>query len=336
MTLESSQPLLSSKHRRDLDIISRYGFFILMLLCMLFASVQPRIGGANGVINGNIIVWYLAVPITYFEAGLICSPKALYSVLCDGYLIAFVMAFMYILMPLLARVASCLLIYVNVNIWLLKGMEIFYCMPPPFNVSFALSRLANADLATSIITTLICHLGGLLISPFLLYFMLGASTPPLVGINLGEIIYSTLVPLSLGIVFRTLIPKLDSYYNGLQTNWIPLGLLLVTAFHWFCDAITADSASLQALDVLLCVLIACLGQMLIAGLCWMLCSQWLSRNVLLAALFTSTNKSVGLGGWVIRGAYHGSSHSTAVNLPMAILPVAQLLLGSLLACWVSP
>jgi len=56
----------------------------------------------------------------------------------------------------------------------------------------------------------------------------------------------------------------------------------------------------------------------------------------LAALFTSTHKSVSLGGWILRGAYHGSAHGPAVNLPLRILPVAQLLLGSLLASWLAP
>ena len=81
---------------------------------------------------------------------------------------------------------------------------------------------------------------------------------------------------------------------------------------------------------------ACVGQLFVSCLCWILCSQWLPRNILLAALFTSTHKSVGLGSWVLRGAYHGSAHGPAVNLPLSILPVAQLLLGSLLAGWLSP
>ncbi|KAK0077938.1 hypothetical protein PV325_003261 [Microctonus aethiopoides] len=306
-----------------------------MLLCMLLASTQPNLGGADGIINGNFIIWYLAVPITYLEAGLICTPTSLYSAITDGYLLAFVMTFMYILMPLLARVSSCLLIYANVNMWLLKGMEVFYCMPPPLNVSIVLSRLTNSDIATSIVTTIISHFCGLIISPILLYFMLGTSTPPLVGININEIICGTLVPLAIGIILQLSISTLNSY-DGIQTKWIPLGLLLITGYHWFCDAITVDSSAIQAVDILLCIMIACLGQLLITGLCWILCSRWLSKSILLAALFTITHKSIGLGGWILRGAYHGSAHGSAVNLPMAILPVAQLLLGSLMACWITP
>lgn len=44
-------------------------------------------------------------------------------------------------------------------------------MPPPFNTSFVLCRLAQADLSTSIVITLISHFGGLFISPILLYFV---------------------------------------------------------------------------------------------------------------------------------------------------------------------
>ena len=44
-------------------------------------------------------------------------------------------------------------------------------MPPPFNTSFVLCRLAQADLSTSIVITLVSHFGGLFISPILLYFV---------------------------------------------------------------------------------------------------------------------------------------------------------------------
>ena len=80
----------------------------------------------------------------------------------------------------------------------------------------------------------------------------------------------------------------------------------------------------------------CVGQILVTGICWILCSRWLPRNVLLASLFTSTHKSVGLGGWLLRGAYHGSEQGPLIRLPLAILPVAQLLLGTLLASFLAP
>jgi len=44
-------------------------------------------------------------------------------------------------------------------------------MPPPFSTGLALCRLAQADLPTSVITTLVSHFGGLFLSPLLLYLM---------------------------------------------------------------------------------------------------------------------------------------------------------------------
>ncbi|XP_033221711.1 sodium/bile acid cotransporter 7-like [Belonocnema kinseyi] len=323
------------KKKNGKELVHRYGFFMLMLLCILFASLSSKFGGAKGKINGNIVIWYFAVPLTYFEAGLSCSPKALYSSLTDGYLLIYLILFMYLLMPLLARISSCILTYVQVNIWLLKGMEVLYCMPPPFSTSLVLSRVAHADLPTSVITTLVSHFVGLFLSPIVLYFMLGASTPPLVGINIKEILYSTLLPLGFGITVQmSFISNSEDFEH--KFRWLSQGLLLLTAYHWFCDAVVIEASSLQAVDVLLCVLIACLGQILITSICWILCSQWLPRNVLLAALFTSTHKSVGLGGWLLRGAYHGSVQGPAISLPLSVLPVAQLLLGTLLASFLAP
>lgn len=44
-------------------------------------------------------------------------------------------------------------------------------MPPPFNTSLVLSRLVQADFPTSVVTTLVCHFSGLLVSPVLLHIM---------------------------------------------------------------------------------------------------------------------------------------------------------------------
>lgn len=152
-------------------------------------------------------------------------------------------------------------------------------MPPPFNTSLVLCRLAQADLSTSIIITLVSHFGGLFISPVLLYFVvnnvflryyryllhssinlycfytqLGASTPPLVGVNIKETIYSTIIPLLIGIAIQVYILKYDFCFK-IKSPWFSQGLLLATAYHWFCDAVSVDASSLQATDILLCVLI---------------------------------------------------------------------------------
>ncbi|KAK2575459.1 hypothetical protein KPH14_011191 [Odynerus spinipes] len=333
MHLYCKQNTLQRKKQNEL--LYRYGFFFSMLLCMLFATVQPYLGGTIDIASGNFIFWYFVVPLTYLEAGLLCTPQSLYMALKNGYLLIFVMVFMYAVMPFLAKIGTWLLVHSNVNIWLLKGMEVLYCMPPPFTSSLALCQLAQADLPTSVVTTLIGHFGGFFVSPILLYFVLGASTPPLVGVNIKEIIFSTLLPLSIGIVlqFSVVSPKA---YSIIGIGRYSQGLLLIIAYYWFSDAVSTDVSSLQAIDILLCILIACIEQLFMCFLYWGLCSRWLPKDILLAALFVSTHKSVGLGGWILRSTYHGSAQGPAVNLPLSVLPVAQLLLGTLLACWIAP
>lgn len=43
-------PKTSIKIRKNSETFYRYGFFLLMLSCMLLASIQPNLGGANGII----------------------------------------------------------------------------------------------------------------------------------------------------------------------------------------------------------------------------------------------------------------------------------------------
>lgn len=81
---------------------------------------------------------------------------------------------------------------------------------------------------------------------------------------------------------------------------------------------------------------ACLNQLLVTWLCWALGSRWLTREVLLSALFTSTQKSVSFGGWLLRGVYRGPINSPMFNLPLVVLPITQIILGSLLASYLAP
>lgn len=67
-------------------------------------------------------------------------------------------------------------------------------------------------------------------------------------------IYSTLVPFGIGNAFQQLFLKLNCK-NHIDVGWISTGLLGITAYNWFCDAISVDSSAVDAIDILSCVLI---------------------------------------------------------------------------------
>lgn len=48
-------------------------------------------------------------------------------------------------------------------------------MPPPFSTGLVLCRITHADLATSVIITLVSYFGGLFLSPLLLYLVVSIS-----------------------------------------------------------------------------------------------------------------------------------------------------------------
>lgn len=77
-----------------------------------------------GTINGNLVMWYFAIPLTYLEAGLCCSATQFMNSFTNCYVLCFTIFFMYILTPLSAKFVTFLLSYFNINIWLLKGMEV--------------------------------------------------------------------------------------------------------------------------------------------------------------------------------------------------------------------
>lgn len=48
MYIESTRINLPLQQRRKTNLFYRYGYVLLMLICMIFASIQPHIGGTNG------------------------------------------------------------------------------------------------------------------------------------------------------------------------------------------------------------------------------------------------------------------------------------------------
>ncbi|XP_014238444.1 sodium/bile acid cotransporter 7-like [Trichogramma pretiosum] len=342
------------------SIFLQYSFFACMNICMLLAFFTSRLGGSKGFVDGNKAIWYFAIPLLYLEAGLLCEPRALLDCLRDGYLLSFLLGFVYGLAPTLCSLGNRLLDALGVNRRLLDGVEVLHCLPPPFSTSLVLGRIARADVPTSVVALLTCRFAGLLISPILLYVTLGATVPPMNEINFRESVLGTLVPLAIGVSLRSILrhgPADSALYKWAKmqedggsskhrTMWLPKGLELFIAYNLFCDAFSIDAASMHPGDILLCVLVACASQMIVTGLCWTLCNGWLkqSQDVLLASVFACTYKSVGYGGWLVRTAFgHGGAAAptadryrvAALDLPLAILTVAQLLLGSLLACWMS-
>ncbi|KAJ8688501.1 hypothetical protein QAD02_024296 [Eretmocerus hayati] len=342
--IELSEPLLvtvtNKKNKRKKSPLGHFGFFICMNLCMVLAFFTSNIGGSKGIVNGSLVIWYFALPLIYLEAGLRCNCKALLAVLRDGFFLIFLLIFVYVLVPSLAKIGTHILDNAGVNRRLLMGIEVLHCLPPPLSTSLVLSRISNGDIAASLVATLVCHFGGIILSPLLLHTMLGTSLPPLNELNLREITYSALVPLAIGLGLRSLyIEKrekvLTSDLRKARVNWIPQALFILIAYNLFCDAFTIDAASMYAVDILLCVLIAFVGQTIIMCICWLFCCVWLSREVTHASVFACTFKSIGFGNWLIRAAFRNTVEVSAFNLPLGILTVAQLLLGSLVASWLA-
>lgn len=114
--------LRSFRYNKKKFLISHhYSISYISLTLTLILYIEKK---NTGIIDGNFVIWYFTVPILYLEAGLSCSHKALFSVLRDGYLISFMMFFIYMLIPALAKIATYCLGNAGVNIRLLNGIEV--------------------------------------------------------------------------------------------------------------------------------------------------------------------------------------------------------------------
>ncbi|XP_074651954.1 sodium/bile acid cotransporter 7-B-like isoform X2 [Tubulanus polymorphus] len=283
-----------------IHIIKKNWFLIGIVLSILLARLYPPFGTKGGFLKPEWTVKYLAVCIIFFNSGLSLKTQDLKKAFFQYRIHIFIQVFTLVLVPVFMYILVSLLENSPIEDLLLKGLQVVSCMPPPVSSAVILTKAIGGNEAAAIFNSALGSFLGILVTPMLLYFVLGSETSVGFTSVFIQLSLTVLIPILVGQFFRKHVRL------WLERNRIPFGeissaMLLLIIYTTFCDTFSMKNnlhhVEIDELSLLIVAFLVVIIQVVL-----LLFTFWLSSQPLLrfqpadtvAILFCSTHKSLTL------------------------------------------
>ncbi|XP_033631625.1 sodium/bile acid cotransporter 7-like isoform X1 [Asterias rubens] len=307
-------------------------FLLAIVFVISLADIAPYIGAKGGPIKPEITVKYLAVSFIFFNSGLSLKTEDLRTALFNVKLHFFIQFFTLAVVPCLVWVLVHFLLMTPVDEWLLKGLQVVGCMPPPVSSAVILTKAVGGNEAGAIFNSAFGSFLGIVVTPVLLLVFMGSSSSVPFSSIFTQLSLTVVVPLVLGQVVRLFIK------GWLERTKPPFGtlgkaVLLLIIYSTFCDtfsntALHIDHYSLCAMIFIVFVLQVCL----ISFTFFISQVQYFgfTPSDTVAIMFCSTHKSLTLGIPMLKIVFAGYEHLSLISIPLLVYHPTQILLGGVL------
>lgn len=311
------------------EYIKRNWLLVALLTCIFLAGIYPKFGSKEGPLHTQYSVKYGAICMIFFISGLTLKTASVFHTFQQYKLHIFIQTFAFILIPVVTQVFVKFLNLFAVNTWILRGLIIVSCMPPPVSSAVILTRTAKGNETASIFNSVLGSFLGIVLTPVLLLFNLGSTTIiPILG-TVIQLTTTVLIPLLLGQIIRNFTNFKEHKF---PLNTIGQAALLFVIYTTFCDTFLVSERGLSAIDILITVLAVVFLQIIFMLLSFFT-SQYFSttfqRADIVSIIFCSTHKSLTLGIPILRIMFQGYSHLSQISLPLLIYHPTQIILGGM-------
>ena len=316
------------------SFLIKHWFFIGVVLVILLAYLDPSLGIKGGPLRPEISVKLVGVSLIFLNSGLSIRTEEFAGALSNYKLHLFIQSYTLVLIPLFANLMSPVLLRLPLDRWIISGLLVVSCLPPPVSSAVILTKAIGGNEAASILNSALGSFLGIFFSPFLIYLSLGlTSSVPFYSI-VQTLALTVLLPLVMGQLLRFvwIENRLDPYKSYL-TNFAS-SILLAIIYTAFCGTFHmghVDSISLYSL--LAIVLIELSLQISLLSLAFFISTKLLTglkRDEVICVLFCSTHKSLTLGIPMLSAMFGDSREGVLYAVPLLVYHPMQILLGGLL------
>lgn len=307
-------------------------FLIGIVVVISLAKVAPFIGAKGGILKPEITVKYVAVSTIFLNSGLSLKTEELKSALSNVRLHVFVQSFTLAFVPGLMSLIVRILQFTSLNEWLLKGLLVVGCMPPPVSSAVILTKAVGGNEAAAIFNSAFGSFLGIFVTPFLLLVFLGSSSGVPFLLIVAQLSMTVVCPLLVGQFLRRYIK------DWMEETKPPFGtisscVLLLIIYTTFCDTFSQKTGDINSTDLLSVIVIIVLLQCCLLALTFSLATMKESTFTpadAVAIMFASTHKSLTLGIPMLKIVFAGYSYLSLISIPLLIYHPVQILLGGLL------
>ncbi|XP_786622.3 sodium/bile acid cotransporter 7-B isoform X2 [Strongylocentrotus purpuratus] len=319
-----------------LEKIKENWFLMGIIVVILAARAEPSIGQKGGPLIPEITVKYLAVSIIFFNSGLSLKTEDLKSALLHVKLHCFVQLFTLTFVPCFVWVLIKFLSATDIDGWLLKGLQVVGCMPPPVSSAVILTKAVGGNEAAAIFNSAFGSFLGIIVTPLLLLVFMGSSSSVPFSSILSQLSMTVVVPVIAGQIVRQFIKE------WLERTKPPFGqmgkgVLLLIIFCTFCDTFSNPSLQINHYSLIAIGVVVLMLQMFLLLLTF-LASQLsffgFSPADTVAIMFCSTHKSLTLGIPMLKIVFAGYDHLSLISIPLLVYHPTQILLGGVLVEYV--
>ncbi|KJE89027.1 solute carrier family 10 [Capsaspora owczarzaki ATCC 30864] len=260
------------------DGLRRNWFLVGLVVVISLARVVPWLGQTGGVLHPEYTVKYLAVMVIFFISGLSLRSEEFSQAIMQFRIHMFVQGFTFILVPSIVMViVHFLFLFTSIDPWLLRGLLVVSCMPPPVSSAVILVKAIGGNEAASIFNSALGSLMGIFITPMLLYALVHVSSAVPFMSAVISLSISVIVPIIVGQFARRFV------WKAIEPLGIPFGdissaMLLLIIFATFCDTFSRQFIVAYG-DIGTVIVMVVLGQLGLLGLVFVLSRMVVPRVV---------------------------------------------------------
>lgn len=315
-----------------IEKIKKNWFMIGLVGVILLSKIAPWIGKKGGILYPEITVKYIAVSIIFFNGGVSLRTEDLKAALFNVKVHVFIQCFTFCIIPACMYFLVNLLYFTSMNTWLLKGILIVGCMPPPVSSAVIITKAIGGNEAAAIFNSALGSFLGIFITPLLLFFIVGVSSNVPVTRIVSTLTITVVIPLVVGQVTRRFIK------DWMQQTKPPFGtigscMLLLIIYTTFCDTFSSDVGTLELKEIFVTGGLIFFIQITLIGVIFSITTRFkfgYTPGDIVALLFCATHKSLTLGMPMLKIIYAGDEHLPLISIPLLFYHPTQILLGGFL------
>ena len=313
-------------------------FFLLgMVVSLTLARLFPSLGNTGGVLRPELFIGKFGVSLVFLVSGLSLElsqlTKAASRYKLNGltqlmtftawpFLVGIPMKALFSSPPLAGALPSALV----------DGLLILTCLPTTVNMCVILTAAASGNTAVALSNAIFSNLGGIFLTPALLFRFFGASIQLPFLEMLARMCTKVLLPVTIGQCLRSTPAKQLYHSNSKFFKRLQEVVLLGILWNAFCTAISNSLGPEIQHGFLLLVVLIIMHSLSLGALFkfFSLPALKFSRDDVIAAMFCSSQKTLAFGLPLINTVFEGNPNVAAYCAPLMMLHPLQLTIGSAL------
>ncbi|XP_018320793.1 sodium/bile acid cotransporter 7-B-like isoform X2 [Agrilus planipennis] len=236
------------------DYLKRNWLVIGIISCIVLARAFPSIGAKGGSLKPEYSVKYGAVAVIFLISGLSLQTDSIFDTFHQYRLHIFVQCFTFLFIPIYTSLlVSIFENILPVDLWILKGLLIVACMPPPVSSAVILTKAARGNEVAAIFNSVLGSFLGIIITPLLLLLVLNVSTNVPLFSTIFQLSGTVLLPLVIGQFIKKSVAYFKRVHPALSN--ISQCALLLIIYCTFCDAFVMPDIGLRTVDIFMTVIL---------------------------------------------------------------------------------